>query len=95
MPTKKSPNDISAFVLLMVIIRVTIIIFIWLGLFIAMFVGVFTIPVLMVGGLTLVLALFDVGMFVKVDRYQHGREAEKELMKTLQDPDQEEDDQAP
>jgi hypothetical protein len=66
----RTPAAMGAVVTAIVIARVVVIIVIWLGLFLAMFMGVFTIPILIVAGLTLVLALFDVGLFIRVDSYK-------------------------
>jgi len=46
-----------------IIARVVFVLIIWLGLFVAMFLGYFTVPIIVVGGITLIYALSDLGFF--------------------------------
>jgi hypothetical protein len=63
---------------LVIILRVGIILVVWMLLFLAMFLGYFTIPVFVVILLTLVYAITDFGLYVAINRNGSGRRGEKE-----------------
>lgn len=71
-------------VLIMIIVgRVVVVLVIWLALFLAMFLGYFTVPILLVGVMTLVYGLSDIGLFVAMRRQQQARDARRAFARSL------------
>lgn len=48
--------------------RVVIILLVWLGVFLAMFLGYFTVPVILIGAMAIIYALVDLGFYMTVNR---------------------------
>jgi predicted DNA repair protein MutK len=61
--------------------RVVVVLLIWLALFLAMFLGYFTVPILLVGVMTLVYGLSDIGLFVAMRRQQQARDARRDFVR--------------
>lgn len=68
MPEEDKNNKIGALTGVIIIVRVVFVLIIWLGLFVAMFLGYFTVPILVVGGITLIYALSDLGVFYAIKK---------------------------
>jgi hypothetical protein len=76
MPQADKNNQIGALTGVVIIARVVFVLIIWLGLFIAMFLGYFTVPIIVVGGITLIYALSDLGYFFAIKKYRPTRKRE-------------------
>jgi hypothetical protein len=68
MPQADKNNQIGALTGAVIIARVVFVLVIWLGLFVAMFLGYFTVPIIVVGGITLIYALSDLGFFLLIKK---------------------------
>jgi uncharacterized YccA/Bax inhibitor family protein len=62
------PKRSEPLLLVLVLARVGLILVIWLAIFLAMFLGYFTVPILMVGGLAVIYSLADLGLYVALKR---------------------------
>jgi len=62
------PKRSDPLLLVLILARVSLILVIWLAIFLAMFLGYFTVPILMVGGLAVIYSLADLGMYVALKR---------------------------
>jgi hypothetical protein len=65
-----------------VIVKVALFIGIWLAIFMTMFLGYFTIPVIMIGVLVIVYAITDIGAYVAVKRQRTGAELRAQFQQT-------------
>ncbi len=68
MPDKNEPTRVMFHVGLIILVRVVLILLIWLVLFLGMFLGYFTVPIILIGALTLVYTLTDAGLYLTVRR---------------------------
>lgn len=75
MPEPKKSKLLESFLTLWIVIRVGFILVIWIGLFLAMFLGYFTVPIILVVVLTILYGLSDaVLLLVARTRKQTGEE---------------------
>lgn len=58
----------------LITVRVILILLVWLAIFLAMFLGYFTVPIIVVGVISLIFALVDVGFFFRAKRVEKIRE---------------------
>lgn len=63
--------------------RVAFMIGIWLLLFLMLFLGYFTVPIILIGGITLVYMLSDFGMVYIMKRQKKAQEQRKELIEQI------------
>lgn len=68
---------------LVIVLRVTIFLGIWLVLFMGMFLGYFTVPLILLALLTLVYAITDAGLVIALMR-QRARQARRAFLDTRQ-----------
>lgn len=71
MSERNEPERVSWLVGVFVIARVAFFLVIWIVLFLGMFLGYFTFPILMIGAVVVLYALSDVGLYVAVRRTAH------------------------
>jgi predicted DNA repair protein MutK len=64
----ETPERPTPFVFILIILKVALVLVIWLGIFLAMFMGYFTVPLLLVGGLVLVYSLTEIGLAMAINR---------------------------
>jgi hypothetical protein len=62
------PKRPDPLLLVLILARVGFVLVVWLAIFLAMFLGYFTVPILMVGGLAVIYSLADLGMYVALKR---------------------------
>jgi hypothetical protein len=67
---------------LVIIGRVVLMLVIWIALFLAIFLGYFTYPLFLIGLLTLIYALSDLGIFVAIKKRKHERSGRNEFIKS-------------
>lgn len=70
---KKGVPGISLLVGLGVVVRVIVILTGWLALFRGVFLGYFTVPILLVSALAILYSVTDVGLFITVRRRERAR----------------------
>ncbi|MBN2047023.1 MAG: hypothetical protein JW750_04185 [Anaerolineaceae bacterium] len=83
----KDPEKSRFLLNLFIIVRVAVILVIWLGLFLAMFLGYFTIPILLIGIFTLTYAISHLRPMIydkTEDAMLHQREAFLEESENIQ-----------
>jgi len=85
-PERDSSSSIDPWVGVVIIVRVVVILIIWLGLFLSIFLGYFTVPILLIGLVTVIYMLSDLGIFVAIKRRQ---QAMKERQKMIETPPEE------
>lgn len=73
------------FVGIIVLVRVGLALLIWVMLFLGLFLGYFTFPVLLVGVLFLIYAVLDLGLLFTVRRQEKDRSARQEFLQYQQD----------
>jgi hypothetical protein len=64
MNNHNSGSQVDLVLIALVILRVLIVLGIWLALFLALFFGYFTVPIILLGIITVFYALSDIGVFV-------------------------------
>lgn len=62
------PKRSDPLLLVLILARVGVILVVWLAIFLAMFLGYFTVPILLVGGLAVIYSLADLGLYVALKR---------------------------
>jgi len=72
----------------MVAIRVIVAITVWLVLFLGVFLGYFTVPILLVTALTLLYSVTDIGLFMTVRRRERARKEREALLRAQRKPDE-------
>ena len=83
-PANKN-TPLSPFVAAFILLRVVLILIIWLGLFLTMYVGFFTIPVIVISIITIIYAIMDVVLYVRVRQYERFAKERKEFLKGVND----------
>ena len=79
-----APERPTPSVLILIILKVVLVLVIWLGIFLAMFMGYFTVPLLLVGGLALVYSLADLGLVVAINRHKKTEELRRDFLQSSQ-----------
>lgn len=77
------PQRTNWWLALVIVLRVTIFLGIWLVLFMGMFLGYFTVPLILLVFLTLVYAITDAGLVIALMR-QRARQARRAFLDTRQ-----------
>jgi len=80
MNNNQSEGKINFVLSLVVVFRVAIVLIIWLGLFLAMFLGYFTVPILVIGFVAIIYAIVDIGIFMI---YNQRLKIDMEMRKTF------------
>lgn len=71
----KNPSQRFDFLLAVVIIaRVALIVVVWLGLFLALFLGYFTIPIILIAVMTIIYAVSDLGLYFLARKNKNGNQ---------------------
>ena len=68
MKEEKPTGSRDPFLLLAILIRVLLILIVWLGVFLATFLGYFTVPVILIGIVAISYMLSDIGLYVAFRR---------------------------
>jgi protein-S-isoprenylcysteine O-methyltransferase Ste14 len=87
MPEKNPSQRANPLLMLFIIGRVIIILLVWLGVFLAMFLGYFTVPIILIGALAVIYALADLGFYVAVNRQRKARDLRKSFLNSLTSTD--------
>ncbi len=82
MPEGSKAHVPEPLLFLWVIVKVALFIGIWLAIFLTMFLGYFTIPVIMIGVLVVIYTITDIGAYVALKRQRTGAELRAEFQKT-------------
>ena len=91
MPEQGSSSNIDPWVGVVIIIRVVVILVLWLLLFLGIFLGYFTLPILLIGLVTVIYMLTDVGIFVAIKKKrQPVKKQQAELAARLDDSEKRE-----
>lgn len=85
MTEKKHTPGGDVIVSVLIIVRVIIIMVVWLGVFLAIFLGYFTIPILLMGIITIIYLISDFGFFVALKRQRKTTSDRREFVDTMQD----------
>jgi protein-S-isoprenylcysteine O-methyltransferase Ste14 len=88
MPEKDPNQRANPLLMVFIIGRVIIILLVWLGVFLAMFLGYFTVPIILIGALAVIYALADLGFYVAVNRQRKARDLRKSFLNSLRSTDQ-------
>jgi len=72
-----------------ILARVIVILLAWLGVFLAMFLGYFTVPVILIGAMALIYALVDLGFYVSVNRQKNASDLRHAFMSSRKPEDRE------
>jgi len=87
---KPSPST-DAIVVIVILARVFIMLALWLLVFLGIFLGYFTVPILLIGIITAIYMISDLGLFVTLKQRKQKNNERKEFIESIQDdPDQEE-----
>jgi len=87
---EKNPSQRFDFLLAVVIIvRAALIVVVWLGLFLAIFLGYFTVPIILIAVLTIIYTISDLGLYFlsRKNRNGNGDEARMGQSKDLSGKD--------
>jgi hypothetical protein len=77
MPEENESGRVNLLIGAIILLRVAAVLVIWVALFLAVFLGYFTVPILLVGGLTVVYAVTDAGLYVAMKREAEARKARR------------------
>ena len=83
MPEGKRSQLSETFMTIWIIVRVGLILVVWLALFLALFLGYFTVPIIIVIILSSLYTLTDAAFFVANRRQQQERERDEMLKERL------------
>jgi Kef-type K+ transport system membrane component KefB len=83
---KHSPGG-DVIVSALIVARVLIILVVWLGVFLAIFLGYFTVPILLIGVITVIYLISDLGLFVVLKRRRKLKSERQEFVETMQSND--------
>jgi membrane protein YdbS with pleckstrin-like domain len=77
---KEDPGQLKALVVAVVVIRVTAVLVVWLLLFVAMFLGYFTVPIFAVGAIIILFALPDVGLYARASSLERAQQERRSFL---------------
>lgn len=83
MPEPKQPKRTNPLLMAFVLGRVIIILLVWLGVFLAMFLGYFTVPVILIGAMAIIYALVDLGFYMSVNRQKKASDLRHSFLSKL------------
>ena len=70
----REDSDSASFLIgMVVVIRVIVVITLWLVLFLGVFLGSFTVPIILVTAITILYSVTDIGLFATVRRRERAR----------------------
>ncbi len=85
MTENKSSESPDALVVIVILIRVFIMLVIWMVVFLGIFLGYFTVPILLIGFITVIYMISDLGLFVSLKRRKQKISERKEFIESIQD----------
>lgn len=80
---KHSPGG-DVIVSVLIIVRVLVILVVWLGVFLAIFLGYFTVPILLIGIITIIYIITDLGFFAVLKKRRKSVSERREFVETMQ-----------
>jgi len=87
MPEDEQRQRSNPLLMAFIIGRVIVILLVWLGVFLAMFLGYFTVPVILIGGMAIIYAIADLGFYVAVNRQKKARDLRHTFLDSLSEED--------
>ena len=72
-------------VMIVILARVSIILVLWLGVFLATFLGYFTVPVILIGLVIGFYMLSDLGLYLVIRRRRRKVDQRQEFLKSMKD----------
>lgn len=85
MPENKPSAGGDALVVTVILARVLVMLVLWLGVFMAIFLGYFTVPILVIGLVIAINMISDLGLFVALKRRRKLVDDRQEFLKSLDD----------
>ncbi len=85
MPREDEGDRVTLQVGAIILLRVAAVLVVWVVFFLSMFLGYFTVPLLLIGGLTIVYAITDAGMYVAIRRQTEARQARQAFLSSSKD----------
>ncbi len=85
MPENKSTPGGDALVVVIILARVFVMLMLWLGIFLAIFLGYFTVPILLLGLVIVIYMISDLSLFVALKRTRKSVDERQEFIKSLED----------
>lgn len=82
MSEENASKNSDIWVSVLIIGRVVLMLVIWIGLFLAIFLGYFTYPLILIGLLVLIYALSDLGLFVAFKKRKQKQNVRDEFLGT-------------
>jgi apolipoprotein N-acyltransferase len=79
----KDPRRRDVVSLFFILFRVAIILVTWLGVFLATFLGYFTVPMVLIGVVVLIYTVSDIGLFLAFRHKGNGSDQRKLFLKTF------------
>ena len=79
----KDPRRSDVVSLFFVLFRVVILLITWLGVFLATFLGYFTLPMVLIGVVVLIYTISDIGLFLAFRQKGSGSDQRKLFLKTF------------
>lgn len=84
--SKNKPSPTSdAIVVSVILVRVFVMLVLWLGVFLAIFLGYFTVPFLLISITSAVYLISDLGLFVTLKRRKKNKSERQEFIESTQD----------
>jgi predicted membrane protein len=81
----KQSQSSDAVVVIVILARVFFMLVIWLLVFLGIFLGYFTVPILLIGIITAFYMISDLGLFVTLKRRKQKINERKEFIESIQD----------
>ena len=75
----------DAVVVIVILARVFFMLVIWLLVFLGIFLGYFTVPIILIGIITVVYLISDLGLFVTLKRRRQKINERKEFIESIED----------
>ncbi len=81
---KPSPNT-DAFIVIVILVRVFVVLALWLGMFLVIFFGVFTVPFILMTLITAVYLISDLGLFATLKRRGITKSERQKFIEAIKD----------
>ncbi len=82
MSNNQQPASIDPWISVVIIVRVIAILVLWIVLFLSIFMGYFTFPILLIGLVTVIYMISDLGIFVTLKRRQEAARQKQKAAET-------------
>lgn len=86
MPEEDPSRRANPLLMVFVVARVIIILAVWLGVFLAMFLGYFTVPVILIGAVAIIYAIADLGFYVAVNKQRKASDMRHTFLESITAP---------